>query len=355
LLTWRFSSGNRQSARSPGVRHALSDRCVHKVTPSRYLFPTPGPKSNTEKLDIKLDTTIGSGSSNSKYAANDHAFGWYIMSGPEDEFSTVAKRDGSHWELFDCSSTAGEERQTVKAVCTDASENSNCHHIFKGGVEATVVEMPGDCGPGRYAVAWAMQPSTDHDHIRHHLEKRGLSDSAVFDFTFDYDFTHFEKRADSNVLLRIDYSDDPGYWQSIVAEKPGKTSKRQIEVDTQFGGDHKAWLEHNWHVEKRALGHEEIHKRWFSGDVKEWWDRQRNVDVKYDGVRHNIKVSTALPALHFPFRLYKYPGHPHSQTHRTGPKLPRIRLGRRAVLQIMGRARSGHQSGWRRDRDRQAR
>jgi chitinase len=24
--------------------------------------------------------------------------------------------------------------------------------------------------------------------------------------------------------------------------------------------------------------------------VREWWDKQRNVDIKYDGVRHRIKV-----------------------------------------------------------------
>jgi chitinase len=272
----------------------VSRSCVRILTPFRNLFPTLGPDSNAEKLDMKLDTSIESESSNSKYAANDHAFGWYIMSGPEIEFSSVSKRDGSHLEFFDCDNTAGEERQTIKVVCTDSSENSNCDHISKGGVEATVVEMPEDCGPGRYAVAWSMEPSTNHDHIRDHFEKRGLSDSSVFDFTFDYDSTHFEKRADSNVLLRIDYSDDPGYWQTIVADAPGsKTSskrKRQIEVDTHFGGDHKAWLEQNWHIEKRTLQHQEIHARWFSGDLKEWWDRQRNVDVKYDGVRHDIKV-----------------------------------------------------------------
>ncbi|OAL43395.1 hypothetical protein IQ07DRAFT_593170 [Pyrenochaeta sp. DS3sAY3a] len=262
---------------------------INLPVPLEYLFPSPGPKENTEKLDIKIDTSIGTGSKNSKNAANDHAFGWYIMSGPENEFSSVNKRDGSHWEFFDCDNTVGESRQTIKAVCTDSSEKSNCDLIFKGGVESTVVEMPSDCGPGKYAVAWKLEPSINHDHIRHHLEKRGLSDDAVFDFTFDYDFTHFERRADSNVLLRIDYSDDPGYWQSIVADKPSGMRKRQLEVDTIFGGDHKAWLEHNWHIEKHTLHHSEIHKRWFSGDLKEWWDKQRNVDIKYDGIRHQIK------------------------------------------------------------------
>jgi chitinase len=140
------------------------------------------------------------------------------IKGPEEEITTVSKRDGSHWEMFGCDNTVGEKRQTVKMICTDFSVNSNCGTIFKGrGVAHTVVDMPGDCGPGRYAVAVSLEPSRDHAHLKPHLVKRGLESAPVYDFTFDYDFGVFERRADkSNVLLRIDYSDDPGYWSEIV-------------------------------------------------------------------------------------------------------------------------------------------
>jgi chitinase len=228
---------------------------------------------------------------------NDNAFGFYIMSGPEEEITSMRKRDGSHWELFDCNNNAGEKRQTIKAVCMDSSEGSNCDVVFRGGIESTIIEMPEDCGPGKYAVAWKMDPSTSHDHIRHRLVKRGLSDAPVYDLTFDYDFTSFEKRADqSKVLVRIDYSDDPGYWSSIIAAKPGSKEKikRDLEIDTLFDGDHKAWLEHTWHKEKRELHYTELQKRWWSGNVREWWDKQREVDLKYDGVRHRVNVSATL-------------------------------------------------------------
>jgi hypothetical protein len=43
--------------------------------PSLYLFPAFGPKKNTEELDIKFNTSVNSGSDNSKIAATDHAFG----------------------------------------------------------------------------------------------------------------------------------------------------------------------------------------------------------------------------------------------------------------------------------------
>ncbi|KAJ6287495.1 hypothetical protein J3E71DRAFT_358329 [Bipolaris maydis] len=270
----------------------MGKETINLPVPLKNLFPTPGPDSNTEKLYIKIDQTMGGqitpGNSNDP---DDHAFGFYIMSGPEEEITTVNKRDGSHWELFDCDNTISENRQTVKAVCTDSSANSNCDIIFKGGLEHTVVEMPSDCGPGKYAVARKMELSTTHTHIRHKLEKRGLADALVYDFTFDYDFTTFEKRAgQSNVLVRIDYSDNPGYWDSIIEAPPGNQKrKRDLEIETIFGGNKKAWLEHTWRKEKRELHYTELHKRWWSGNVKEWWDKQRDVDIKYQGVRHRVK------------------------------------------------------------------
>lgn len=287
---------NHQPASSTGISLFFTvNSMIGSLTLYRNLFPEPGPKSNTEKLDIKIDKTMGNRRpAGNNQNPNDNAFGFFIMSGPENEITSVNKRDGSHWKLFDCDNTAGEERQTIKAVCTDTSESSNCNLIFKGGLESTIVEMPHDCGPGKYAIAWKMVPSNNHDHIRHRLEKRGLTSAPVYDFTFDYDFTSFEKRADpSNVLLCIDYSDDPGYWSSIIAAAPGSKAKRKrdFELETLSDGDHKAWLEQAWHKEKRGLHYTELHKRWWSDNVRVWWDRQRNVDIKYEGVSHRVQVS----------------------------------------------------------------
>lgn len=208
------------------------------LTVYRDLFPHPGPDSDTEKLDIKLDRTMGGQkSAGNSINPDDNAFGFYILTGntyprayittlttslgPEEEITTFDKRDDSHWELLDCDSTSGESRQTVKAVCTNTSEASNCGIIYKGsGVAATIVEMPENCGPGKYAVAVSLEPSKNHTEIHRRLVKRGLEAAPVFDFTFDYDFSVIEKRADqSNVLVRIDYSDDPGYWSHIVCKQ----------------------------------------------------------------------------------------------------------------------------------------
>lgn len=58
-----------------------------------------------------------------------------------------------------------------------------------------------------------------------------------------------------------------------------------------FGGNHKAWLYHTWNREKRELHHVELEARWWSGNVNEWWDKQKKIDVDYTGVRHRIAVS----------------------------------------------------------------
>jgi chitinase len=189
--------------------------------PLNYLFPKPGPSSDKQKWNIELDSTMGGQEApNPSSDENDNSFGWHIMSGPSDEITSLVKRDGSHWEVYGCDTEKHEGRQTAKMVCTDESEDSNCNVIRSGrGVAETVVEMPSRCGPGKYAMAVSLEPSESQD-MPTHLRKRGLKNPVVYDFTFDYDFTPLQRRADSKVLLRIDYSDDPGYWNNIVGEYP---------------------------------------------------------------------------------------------------------------------------------------
>ncbi|KAK1971060.1 hypothetical protein LY78DRAFT_568603 [Colletotrichum sublineola] len=271
--------------------------------PLDHIFPHPGPSTDKQKWDIKLDPTMGGADPTPEESTNadKNSFGWYIMSGPEAELTSLNKRDGSHWELFDCQAGALHgKRQTVRAVCTDTSDESNGGLIHKGrGVAETVVEMPEGCGPGRYAMAVSLTPSGNQT-LRHHLVKRNplLADAYVYDFTFDYDFSPLRKRGKgSNVLLRIDYSDDPGYWNEMVVAAPTKVrrSKRQIEeeVHRDHGGSYKQYMYHLWSVDKRSTPQDELHDlhaRWFSksGAIKDWIDRFTNVDEEYELVRHRV-------------------------------------------------------------------
>jgi chitinase len=171
--------------------------------PLDYLFPQVPPATDEQKWNIAIDSTMGGQEApNPSRDENDNSFGWYIMSGPSDEITSLDKRDGSHWEVYGCDNKMHEERQTAKMVCTDESANSNCDVIRTGhGVAETIVEMPPHCGPGKYAVAVSLEPALDQN-LPPNLLKRGLKSSVVYDFTFDYDFTPLQRRATSKVQIR---------------------------------------------------------------------------------------------------------------------------------------------------------
>lgn len=263
---------------------------INLGVPLANLFPTPGPSSNVEQLGVELDKTAGGKSSANTQNPNDSAFGFFILSGPKNEITTMNKRDGSHWELFNCHPTT-EKRQTVQAICTDTSSESNCHDVFEDGAEHTVIEMPDGCGPGRYAMVVSLARSQNYSIILpRHLEGRRGIDRRVYDLTFDYDFTAVNKRASTNVLMRIDYSDDPGYWEKVVAAPGNQKQKRQQEreVKEEHGGDYKSWIEHTWHKEKRSMDMEELHARWFSGEVYEWFTIQKKVSMDINVLSHEL-------------------------------------------------------------------
>lgn len=159
---------------------------------------------------LDLNTEVGDGFGSED--PNENGFGFAIMSGrssqriskqnlievfhtgPSNELTSFDKRDGSHWELYDCPDEKHDGRQTVKALCTDDSIDSNCGLIFNGwGVEDTIVELPPGCSQGRYAVARSLTRTQD-PKIPRKLVKRGLGNKAVYDSTFDYDFTTVQKR-----------------------------------------------------------------------------------------------------------------------------------------------------------------
>ncbi|KAK4097654.1 glycoside hydrolase family 18 protein [Parathielavia hyrcaniae] len=266
--------------------------------PLKNLFPTPGPDTDKQKWHVELDPSMGGADPTPETSLDpdDNSFGWYIMSGPASELTSLNRRDGSHWELVGCDDAVDSARRyTVRAVCTtEGEQNSNCGDIYQGdGVADTVVEMPPSCGPGKYAMAVSLVPSTNQTLPPHLTARR--PGTQVYDFTFDFDFSRLQKR-ESNVLLRIDYSDDPGYWSTIVAAAPSKRRKRSLdeihsEVKRDHGGSYKRYLNHLWEEDKRLTpAHElhELHARWFSGEVADWIAKMRGVNVEYNLVRHRV-------------------------------------------------------------------
>jgi len=181
------------------------------------------PPDSVTDFALMTDNTMGGRQQDKGNSdPNSNSFAWYLIDGPANEVTTLDKRQGSGWEVYDCDTELHEERQTARMVCTDDrdSSDSNCHHIFLGEVSATVIRMPAGCGPGKYAMAVSVEPVYDElppPHINIRNVRRGVKNPPVYKLTFDYDFSILQKR-DSKALIRIDYSDNPGYWSAVVCE-----------------------------------------------------------------------------------------------------------------------------------------
>ena len=90
-----------------------------------------------------MDPNFGGGGASTDKDPNDASFGFFVLASPEELQVSIDKRDGSHWEVFDCFDSVSEEEQTVRMTCTDTSEASNCYKINLGhGVPGTILEMP---------------------------------------------------------------------------------------------------------------------------------------------------------------------------------------------------------------------
>lgn len=108
-----------------------------------------GPDTDKQTWTLTVDDEQNFWEPDFSQDPDDHAFGWHIFSGPEDKVTTLDKRDGSDWQVFDCDDTMHEGTQSAKMICTRESEGSNCNVIWKGQVERTIIEMPRGCGPAK--------------------------------------------------------------------------------------------------------------------------------------------------------------------------------------------------------------
>ncbi|KAJ5326544.1 hypothetical protein MYU51_014673 [Penicillium brevicompactum] len=245
--------------------------------PLEYLFENPPENADDPDFNLSVDDTWGTGDAqgDSEEEPDDAAFGFVVITAPEEVQVSLDKRDGSPWELMDCLNTDSEDEHTIRMVCTDSSEDSKCDHIHRGqGAPGTILQMPNRCGPGRYAVAKELKKSQNQT-LAGHLNKRDLAGRSVYDLTFDYDFKRVP-RDFGDAMMRIDYSNQPGYWDSVV-DRPGgsdaeRKSKRAKRDESGFHKNRKRWLEEEWREAYHNEGMErhEVHKRWFGEDILNW-------------------------------------------------------------------------------------
>ncbi|KAM3148412.1 hypothetical protein ABEW05_011367 [Botrytis cinerea] len=203
------------------------------------------------------DNTPGSDST-----PNDAAFGFFVMVSPEALLVSLRKRDGTHWEMLDCENTKSEESQIVWMFCNDDSPNSNCNKIYLDhGVPGTILDMPNGCGPGPYAVAVNMVPSKNQ-------VPRDLGDTQ----------------------WRLDYSNEEGYWDTVVDSPGMRRRKRSFEEQR---GNHREFLEESWHADlsdhrSGLLTRDELHSRWFGSDAIAWLKQLFTVEVSTSPITHSV-------------------------------------------------------------------
>lgn len=257
------------------------------------LFKNPPTGDNVDTdFELETDNTWGDGKADTSDKEPDNSsFGFAVITSPEELQISLDKRDGAHWELLGCEdlNQQSEEEHSIKMFCTDISVNSTCHKITLGhGVPGTIVELPNGCGPSRYAVAKTMVVAKDQK-LPKRLEKRYAHIPVIYDFTFDFEWRRVPRDL-GDTQMRVDFSNEVGYWDSVVAAAASKKKKKR-SLD-EFGGNHRRWLEEEWRddMHNGALSPRELHERWFGSDAIAWLKQLFDPNIKPE-FTHNIDTS----------------------------------------------------------------
>ncbi|KAI8313504.1 Chitotriosidase-1 [Colletotrichum sp. SAR11_59] len=129
----------------------------------KNLFEHPPKGGSNTDFTLETDKTSANGDDD----PNEAAFQFVVLVSPEALQISLDKRDGSHWDVFDCHDSISEGEHTVRM-------------------------MPRGCGLGKYAVAKSMAPALGRDHAKllpRHLSYLAGLEPVVYDLTFDYDFS----------------------------------------------------------------------------------------------------------------------------------------------------------------------
>jgi chitinase len=114
---------------------------------------------------------------------------------------------------------------------------------------------------------------------------------VLYDLTFDYDFARVPRDL-GNTQLRIDYSNEAGYWDEVVAAAAsGGSKKKKKRSLSDAGYSRKRWLEEEYRDDLHfgGLSTEEFHKRWFGKSVLEWLKKITGNGKISKKFRHKLK------------------------------------------------------------------
>lgn len=171
------------------------------------------------------------------YSVNSQGFGFILIDGPSGVVSSLDKRDGSDYNFLSC--PIGTDRQTVRVFCNSKLLQSNCHLIHEDGVGGTIIKLPADCGPGLYAVAHDLTLS-ENQLLPRTTEVEVLANRTVLDLELSYNFGLIKRDAGRDLYVRIDYTNLPGYWKSIV-DSPGESTQTSRFNKRFFSSSGSSW------------------------------------------------------------------------------------------------------------------
>jgi hypothetical protein len=179
----------------------------------------------TETFDVEFDPDVpntGSSVYSSSYSTtnndeNTEAFGEVFIDSPNSQ-SVSSMALVSDWVVTSCDPRS-DQPQTVSmrrrfphfhfalslipvnfcqvlAYCSKSMDNSGCAHVFIGGAQHTIVQMPSSCGLGPHARVASLTPHTDQSILSafHQVKKPG--NELVYSLSFDYGAFHGLIRAD---------------------------------------------------------------------------------------------------------------------------------------------------------------
>jgi chitinase len=179
---------------------------------------------------------------------NKETFAWYIAVGAEADVQSLRKRDGSQLETFDCPNPSSKDysSQKLKAICMTEGDDHNCEDLLIGGAHGTLLRLPEDCGPDTFVRVVSFD-KIDNYKLPAHLGKRSPQNPRVYEIKYDYNFRQL-RRDGGEIYIRLDASNHPGYWDSVVASKPAKSKRSSAD----WREEHLDWFHERTQVNKRG-------------------------------------------------------------------------------------------------------
>lgn len=188
-----------------------------------------------------------------------------LQNGFQSAFTFVHENDGTDKPIIKRENLLKEDPDLLNSVFAhEESEHliyckrgreKDCEKVFFGGANDTIITLPRHIGSGPFARIVHMKPVHQNELPKHHLEKRSQSnhDSTVYTLKIDYAFDLI-KRADSDVRIRVDYTNLMPYWDEMTGKQSGIGTGIARRHEKRWWGEFKDWLRKLTKVESSDMG-----------------------------------------------------------------------------------------------------